>query len=77
MLVIPITLGFNTAQPLSADGFLLTVQGPRGSNYVIQVSSDLINWQPLTNFVSTNATMYFQDTTATNYSRRFYRALLP
>jgi hypothetical protein len=73
--VIPITLGYNTAQPLSANGFLLNVQGPVGSNYVIQVSTNLINWQPLTNFVSTNATMYFQDTSATNYSRRFYRAI--
>jgi hypothetical protein len=73
-LVIPITLGYNTTQPLSANGFLLNVQGPVGSDYVIQVSSDLINWQPLTSFVSTNASTYFQDTTATNYSRRFYRA---
>jgi uncharacterized repeat protein (TIGR02543 family) len=74
-LVIPITLGFNTTQPLSANGFMLTVQGPLGSNYVIQVSTNLINWQPLTIFVSTNATMYFQDTSATNFSRRFYRAI--
>lgn len=73
-IMIPITLGFNTAQPLSANGFLLNVQGPPGSNYVIQVSSDLINWQPLTNFVSTNASMSIQDTSATNYSQRFYRA---
>lgn len=73
-LVIPITMGYNTAHPLSANGFLLNVQGPVGSNYVIQVSSDLINWQTLTTFASTNATMYFQDTSATNYSRRFYRA---
>jgi uncharacterized repeat protein (TIGR02543 family) len=73
-LVIPITLGYSSAQPMSANGFLLNVQGPVGSNYVIQVSSDLVNWQPLTNFVSTNATTYFQDTSATNYSRRFYRA---
>ena len=66
-IMIPITLGFNTAQPLSANGFLLNVQGPLGSNYVIEVSADLVNWQPLTNFISTNAAMYFQDTSATNY----------
>jgi hypothetical protein len=74
-LVIPITLGFNSPHPLSANGFLLTLQGPVGSNYVIQVSTNLLSWQPLTNFVSTNATMYFLDSSATNYKMRFYRAV--
>jgi hypothetical protein len=74
-LVIPITLGFDTLHPLVANGFSLTLQGPVGSNYVIQVSTNLVNWQQLTNFTSTNATMYILDSSATNYKKRFYRAV--
>jgi hypothetical protein len=28
-------------------------------------------------FLSTNATMHFMDSSATNYSRRFYRVVVP
>jgi len=75
-LKIPVTLGFTSAKPWSTNGLALMLQGPVGSNYVIQASTNLINWQQVTNFVSTNATMYFRDSSAANFNRRFYRALL-
>jgi hypothetical protein len=68
-------LGFST--PLwNATGFNLTLQGPIGSNYEIDASTDLFNWLPLTNFTSTNSPQYFSDPTATNFNQQFYRALM-
>jgi formylglycine-generating enzyme required for sulfatase activity len=52
----------------------LSLQGPIGSNYLIEASADLINWTPLIYFTSTNSSTAFTDTTATNSSERFYRA---
>jgi hypothetical protein len=66
------------ADPFSkTNGFGLNLQAPLGFNYTIQVSTDLLNWQSLTNFVSTNSLLYFSDPAATNYNRRFYRAVMP
>jgi hypothetical protein len=43
----------------------------------LAASADLVNRATLTNFVSTNATMYFRDSAATNFNQRFYRAVVP
>jgi hypothetical protein len=43
----------------------------------LEVSTDLTNWQTLTNLNSTNAVIYFEDTGVTNSGSRFYRALVP
>ena len=71
-MVAPV-LGTGTAPPLTTNGFDLMLQGPIGSNYVIQASGDLFNWQAFTNFLSTSWLTYFNDPAATNYSYRFYR----
>lgn len=76
---LPILMQLNlNADPFSkTNGFGLNLQAPLGFNYTIQVSTDLLNWQSLTNFVSTNSLLYFSDPAATNYNRRFYRAVMP
>jgi DNA-binding beta-propeller fold protein YncE len=61
-------------QSLSTQGLRLTLLCAPGSNYRIDASSDLVSWAPLTNLLSTNRTIYFQDPDATNYTQRFYRA---
>jgi hypothetical protein len=66
-----------SAQRLFDGSFQLAFYGLVGSNYTIQASTDLLNWQPLTNFVRTNYPFYFSDQTAMNYSRRFYRVVTP
>jgi len=60
----------------SANGMSLALDGPVGSNYVIQASSDLVNWTPILSFNLTNSPFYFRDTTATNSAARFYRAMV-
>ena len=71
--VVPPVLGTGTAPPLNTNGFNLMLQGPVGSNYVLQASGDLFQWQTFTNFSSTSWLTYFNDPAATNYPFRFYR----
>jgi hypothetical protein len=70
-------LGLGSARPLSSSGLDLMLFSLPGLDYRIDASSDLLKWTAVTNFVSTDATMHFMDSSATNYSRRFYRAVVP
>jgi hypothetical protein len=53
--------------------FQLAFYGAVGSNYTLQASATLTNWGSLFSFACTNAPTVVLDTSATNYSRRFYR----
>ena len=61
--------------PSSPDGsgiFRMQVEIPSALHYVIQVSTNLVNWLPIyTNTLP--GLLEFQDAEAVNYSRRFYR----
>ena len=43
----------------------------------IDAYGDLLHWSAVTNFFTTNVTMHLPDSSATNCSRRFYRAVVP
>jgi hypothetical protein len=70
-------LNFATAQPLQTNGLNFTLQISSNLNGHIQVSTNLLNWLTLTNFIGTNTTLNFRDSAATNFNRRFYRAVVP
>lgn len=54
--------------------FSLRFYGEPGTNWVVQASTNLVNWLPLsTNQVGGLGYLEFTDSSATNYSRRFYR----
>ena len=57
--------------------FALNIQGLFGRSVTLEVSTDLTNWQTLTNLTSTNAVIYFEDSGVTNSGSRFYRAVVP
>lgn len=61
------------AKPVrSAGRFSFTVSGTAGAKYVVQASTNLIDWE----LVQTNiAPFIFQDDQAANYSQRFYRTV--
>ena len=60
--------------PLDATGFHLSVFAPAGSNIVVQVSTNLVAWMP----VSTNIGSFgFTDPNVANAPRRFYRLVMP
>jgi hypothetical protein len=61
--------------PFANGAFNLQVSSVAGRSYLLQGSTDLVNWVPLaTNVAPSNITI-FMDTTATNFPTRFYRAV--
>ena len=70
-------LVFTMPQPLTANGLNFALQvSPKLSGHV-EVSTNLEDWMTLVNFVGTNSMLNFHDQAATNFSRRFYRAVIP
>jgi hypothetical protein len=63
--------------PLTSTGVNLVLGSFPGISYRIERSTNLNDWQVVTNFVSTNALMSVRDPAAPDDSRRFYRALIP
>ncbi|MGO8928165.1 MAG: LamG-like jellyroll fold domain-containing protein [Limisphaerales bacterium] len=52
----------------------ISVTGLTGQTYVIEGSTDLVNWVPI---YTNGSSFMFTDPSATNYQQRFYRALIP
>jgi len=62
---------------MTASGFHIQLSGPSGSNIVIQASTDLKNWIPIsTNSVSAGVVSY-TDASAVGQPVRYYRAVMP
>ncbi len=70
-------LAFTTVPPLATNGLNFALQISTGLNGHIEVSTNLLNWLTLTNFIGTTPTMNFRDAAATNFNRRYYRAVVP
>ena len=70
-----------TATEISSNGLSLMIQGQAGQTNVLEASTDLFTWTPLSTNVlpSTDCPICpfisFQDTAATNMDRRFYRSV--
>ena len=61
---------------MTVNGFNIKLSGPTGSNVVIQASSDLKTWMPIsTNLVSSGSVSY-TDTSAKVRPLRYYRAFI-
>lgn len=56
---------------------LLTIRPHTTGWVLLQSSSDLANWQPLVNLLTTNSSLPFVDYTTSNATIRFYRARSP
>jgi Immunoglobulin domain len=61
---------------MTANGFKIQLSGPSGSNYVIQASSDLKNWIPISTNAAPTGSISYTDAAATNLSFRYYRAMI-
>jgi alpha-tubulin suppressor-like RCC1 family protein len=55
---------------------ILKLTGAPGFNYLLQSSSNLVDWTPTALLLNTNGTVLFADPAATNSTQRFYRAAL-
>ena len=69
----PITLGIS----LTNGAPLLQLTAATNFTYLIQSSTNLVNWTPTALVLNTNGTTRFIDSAVTNSSRRFYRAVVP
>ncbi|HUL51579.1 MAG TPA: cohesin domain-containing protein, partial [Candidatus Nitrosotalea sp.] len=66
---------FDTASvAYTPNGLSITLGGEAGLSYLIEKSTDLVNWSPLTVINNPNGTATFLDTDALNNPKRFYRA---
>jgi hypothetical protein len=66
--------------PLPPAGGLFTLRlvGPPSQAFVLQASTDVLNWQPiLTNVMTTNGTFDFPDPDSALFNQRFYRGVIP
>jgi hypothetical protein len=68
---------FMSVSPQTNGSVNLSVTGDAGLRYLLEASTNLVNWTSLG--VSTNlaGSIEFTDTRATNYFRRFYRVFIP
>jgi uncharacterized repeat protein (TIGR01451 family) len=69
VLLGPVTL-------LSGGVLQVSMMGLAGQTYLIQASTDLVNWSTLTTLMLTNGTGQFADPATASYPQRFYRAVV-
>jgi hypothetical protein len=62
-----------TTQGFTNDVFQLRFAGSTGSNYVLQATTNLIDWTPIATNTAVTNHFDFYDANATNYPYRFYR----
>ncbi len=71
----PAWFGWGPGTGVLPDGFALELQGTAGYGYLIQASTNLVDWQPAQYLVLTNGSGYFTDYYAPYNGQRFYRAV--
>ncbi|MBI5772490.1 MAG: M4 family metallopeptidase [Verrucomicrobia bacterium] len=78
---IPIRIGIKPSQSLAAFNsiqpsvFEMSLATPTNGVYRLEASTNLVDWISLGSFESLSGALYNADLTATNYPRRFYRAV--
>ena len=70
-------LALVSAQFLSSNRFRLTVTGAAPQGFVLQASTNLVNWTSLTTNVLSGGKFDYTNSSLTNLSRRFYRTVSP
>ena len=75
----PATIGQITITPPSAPGqFTASLSGTPGQAFVLQASTDLVNWIPIsTNIADANGMVSIVESNSLAFPRRFYRGVLP
>ena len=78
-ITFPAAAPIKLSQPSwqGASGFAFSVNGSVGQTYTIEISTNLLNWQVLTNIAASTSPFEFLDSAATNYVSRFYRVRAP
>jgi hypothetical protein len=69
----PITLGISITNGTP----MLQLTAATNFTYLVQSSTNLVDWTPTALLLNTNGTVQFMDSAVTNSSTRFYRAIMP
>ncbi len=70
-----VPLQFTGINLLPGNAVQLSLTGASNCTCRIDVSTDLLNWSPLTNVSNVSGTVQFTDAAACNFAQRFYRAV--
>jgi hypothetical protein len=73
-VIQPVTFGmalFTNSTPI------LQLTGASNYNYLVECSTNLVDWTPTALLVNSNGTVFFADKAATNSPAKFYRAMMP
>ena len=60
-----------------AGGWQFNLQITGGASGLIQSSTNLMDWETITNFIGTNTTINFCDPQTNSFAQKFYRAVAP
>jgi hypothetical protein len=74
--IIPPVTALTSESVMMPKGFKLQFSGPTGSNLVIEATSDMVHWSPISTNVITSGSVTYTDTVAKAQSSRFYRAFI-
>jgi hypothetical protein len=69
---VPLTL---STTGMGTNGFQIKLSGPAPATYVIEASDDLQKWTVISTANVTSGSLQFNDSAASSFSQRFYRAV--
>ena len=69
----PANISMSPVGTMSNGVFQFSLQAPPTQNYVVYVSSNLMNWDALSNLSFNNGPIIISDPSGTNFDHRFYR----
>jgi VCBS repeat-containing protein len=64
------------SEEMTASGFSLNLSAPWGYVYVVEASTNLVDWIPIFTNATLSGSFVFTDQTATNVPSQFYRAVV-
>jgi VCBS repeat-containing protein len=64
------------SEEMTASGFSLNLSAPWGYVYVVEASTNLVDWIPIFTNATLSGSVVFTDPTATNVPSQFYRAVV-
>jgi hypothetical protein len=67
----------SSATGITTSGFQIGLTGPTGSNVIIQASSDMIHWTPISTNTFVSGSVNFTDAAAKTNRFRYYRTYSP
>lgn len=76
LTISPPVAAVTSGSGMMSKGFKLQFSGPTGSNLVIEATSDMVHWSPISTNVLTGGSVTYTDVVARTLSGRFYRARL-